>query len=60
MKHPVPKTNAQRQKALRQARRLAGLKEVRNLWCHPKDEPVIREFAAELQARRAALTGSKI
>ena len=46
------KTTAERQEALRQARRAAGLKEIRNLWCHPDDEPPIRELAAKLQRKR--------
>jgi hypothetical protein len=46
------KTNAERQEALRQSRRTSGLKEVRNLWCHPDDELAIRQHAAKLQAKR--------
>jgi hypothetical protein len=49
------KTTAERQAALRQARREAGLKEVRNLWCHPDDEAALREFASKLQRKRDRL-----
>jgi hypothetical protein len=55
------KTNAERQRDMRQSRAEAGIKEIRNLWCHPDDEAAIREFAAKLQRkregkRRSALT----
>jgi len=46
------KTVAERQQALRDARRSLGLKEVRNLWCHPEDEPKVREFVEKLQRAR--------
>lgn len=45
----VPKTNAERQRALRESRRKQGLKEVRNLWCHPEDEATVREYATRLR-----------
>jgi hypothetical protein len=48
----IAKTTAERQQAMRDARRDAGLKEVRNLWCHPDDEAAIREFAAKIQRKR--------
>lgn len=48
---PVAATVAQRQSALREARRQKGLKEVRNLWCRPSDEAAIRKYAADLQQR---------
>ena len=47
------KTTNERQRALVERRRDAGLKEVRNLWCHPDDEPAIREHAAKLARKRA-------
>ena len=46
------KTTAERQQALRRARKAAGLKELRNLWCHPDDEPAIRATAIKLLGRR--------
>lgn len=46
------KSTAERQQALRKARRDAGLKEVRNLWCHPDDEPQIRALAEKLRRKR--------
>lgn len=49
----TPQSGAQRLAAHRAARRASGLKEVRNLWCHPDDEPQLRALAAELtEARR--------
>lgn len=45
----APKTNAERQQALRESRHRQGLKEVRNLWCHPEDEAAIREHVARLR-----------
>lgn len=47
------KTGAERQQALLERRKAAGLKQVRNLWCDPADEPEIRRYAAALQAKRA-------
>lgn len=47
------KTNAERQAALHQRRTEAGLKQVRNLWCHPDDEPAIKALAAKLARKRA-------
>jgi hypothetical protein len=49
----IAKTTAQRQRELRQNRLAQGLKEVRNLWCHPDDEVAIREHAEKLARRRA-------
>jgi phosphotransacetylase len=46
------KTVAERQRDLRESRKQAGLKELRNLWCHPDDEERIRQYAATLHARR--------
>lgn len=46
------KTGAERQKALDERRKAAGLKMVR-LWCHPEDEDPIRQHAANLAAKRA-------
>ena len=46
------KTSAERQQALRQRRTDAGMKQIRNLWCHPDDEPAIRRYAVALQAKR--------
>jgi hypothetical protein len=46
------KTSAERQQALRLRRTEAGLKQIRNLWSHPADEPEIRQYAAALQAKR--------
>jgi hypothetical protein len=48
------KTTAERQRELVARRRDAGLKELRNLWAHPEDEPAIRELAAKLLRRRAS------
>lgn len=48
----MPKTNAERQATYRASRLRAGLKELRNLWCHPEDEESVREFVAKLQAKR--------
>jgi hypothetical protein len=48
----LAKTTAQRQRELRQNRLAQGLKEVRNLWCHPDDEAAIREHAEKLARRR--------
>lgn len=42
------KTTAQRQRELRQNRIEKGLKEVRNLWCHPSDIQSIRDYAKRL------------
>jgi DNA invertase Pin-like site-specific DNA recombinase len=47
------KTTNERQRALVERRREAGLKQIRNLWCHPDDEPAIREHAAKLARKRA-------
>lgn len=46
------KTTAQRQRELRQNRREKGLKEVRNLWCHPSDIQSIRDYAKSLAEQR--------
>lgn len=46
------KTTNERQQDLVARRRAAGLKEVRNLWCHPDDETAIREHAAKLARKR--------
>lgn len=46
------KTNAERQRELRQNRLEQGLKEVRNLWCHPDDEAHIRDYAERLAKQR--------
>jgi hypothetical protein len=48
----IAKTNAERQRELRQNRLEQGLKEVRNLWCHPDDEAKIREYAERLARQR--------
>lgn len=48
----IAKTNAERQRELRQNRLEQGLKEVRNLWCHPDDEARIREYAEKLARQR--------
>ncbi len=45
-------TNAERQRKLREERIAAGLKEVRNLWCHPDDEARIRAYAERLAKKR--------
>lgn len=45
----APKTNAERQQALRESRHEQGLKEVRNLWCHPEDEAALREHVTRLR-----------
>jgi hypothetical protein len=45
----APKTNAERQSALRESRHKQGLKEVRNLWCHPEDEAAVREHVTRLR-----------
>ena len=42
----IPKTATERQKTFRLSRLAAGLKEIRNLWSHPEDEPRIRDYAA--------------
>lgn len=46
-------TLAQRQAKFRQEKRDAGLKEIRNLWVHPEDEPALRAFADMLAEARA-------
>jgi hypothetical protein len=46
------KTTAERMRDLVKRRTEAGLKMVRNLWCHPDDEAAIREKAAQLQRAR--------
>lgn len=48
----IPKTSTERQKAFRLSRLAAGLKEIRNLWSHPEDEPRIRDYAAQLYQKR--------
>lgn len=53
------KTSAERQQALKDRRTAAGMKEVRNLWCHPDDEAAIREHAAKLQRKRARADKAK-
>jgi hypothetical protein len=45
-------TNTERQQALIARRKAAGLKELRNLWCHPEDEKAIRSCARRLAVRR--------
>lgn len=45
-------TDLQRQERLRERRAREGLKEIRNLWVHPADEPAIRAFAVQLAAKR--------
>ena len=45
-------TPAQRQAAYRARLRAQGLKELRQLWAHPKDELAIRKYAAECGERR--------
>ena len=47
------KTSAERQQALRLRRTDAGLKQIRNLWCHPDDEAAIREHADKRARKRA-------
>jgi len=46
------KTSNERQKALVERRKAEGLKELRNAWLHPDDEPAVREFIAKLSRRR--------
>lgn len=46
------KTNAEIQADYRKRNREAGLKELRNLWCHPDDEAAIRDLAAKLATKR--------
>ncbi len=48
----IAKTNAERQRELRQNRLKQGLKEVRNLWCHPDDIQSIQEHARHLASKR--------
>jgi hypothetical protein len=45
-------TTNERQRALVERRKAAGLKELRNLWTHPEDEAAVREYAAKLTGRR--------
>jgi hypothetical protein len=55
------RTAAQRQADYRAARADAGLKEARNVWCHPDDEAAIRSLAERLAAKRerAAKKGAR-
>lgn len=46
------KTTNERQREMRERREAAGLKEVRNLWCHPDDEAPVKAYAAKLQRKR--------
>lgn len=46
------KTTAERVEKVKAAKRAAGLKEVRSLWAHEDDIPVIRELAAKLAKAR--------
>lgn len=52
MTKPSSKSGAERQAALRFARRRQGLKEVRNLWCHPEDEASLKAYASQLASQR--------
>lgn len=45
------KSTAERMKALREARKGAGLTEVR-VWAHPEDHAAIKAHAAKLQRKR--------
>ena len=45
-------TTAQRVAKVAEAKRAAGLKQVRSLWAHPDDHPAIREHAAKLARKR--------
>lgn len=51
------KTVAERQEALKQRRRAAGLKEYRNLWGHPDDEEATRAYVARLLRKRQREAG---
>jgi hypothetical protein len=53
------KTNAERQRELRQNRLEQGLKEVRNLWCHPEDEARIRDYSDRLAKQREKQSSRK-
>lgn len=53
MSDHFPQSNAHRQQSLRESRRKAGLKEVRNLWCYPEDEKRVREFVAQTTEARS-------
>lgn len=46
------KTSAQRQAELKQRRKEAGLQSLKNLWVHPEDVKMIREYAARLSRKR--------
>lgn len=49
----IAKTTNERQREMRERREAAGLKEVRNLWCHPDDEERVKAYVARLNASRA-------
>lgn len=46
------KTTNERQREMRERREASGLKEVRNLWCHPDDEAAVKNYAAKLAKKR--------
>ena len=46
------KTTAERQQEFKQRREAAGLKELRNIWCHPDDAERIKAYVARLNAAR--------
>lgn len=53
------KTTTERQREMRQRREAAGLKEVRNVWCHPDDEARVKAYVARLNAARERSTSAK-
>ncbi len=50
----IAKTNTERSKALRERRRIAGLKEVRNIWSPPNLHAELRSEAAKIIGKRKA------
>lgn len=48
MKKIMPKSNAERQEALRERKKEQGLKEIRNIYATPEHEKLIKEYAKSL------------
>jgi hypothetical protein len=51
----MPKTDAQRNAALRERRKALGLKRV-EVWCHPDFAPLVKNYVAEHIRMREAIT----
>lgn len=49
---PKPLTGAERVARVKEAKREAGLKEIRSLWAYPEDHEAVRTYTAKLTRKR--------